>query len=210
MIREENSLQVSANFAITADGKINRAVNAPSVFTSKLDLERLIHLRKKVDAILVGRTTLEADQMTLTIPGLEQTKQPKRVIVSQSGDFDFSHPLFITSGGPIILISQTPRPSGLTSSIEWFQGSLNEFIDNCDAFEIKTLHCEGGAQVLNSLLEQNRIDCLYLTLNPAILFGNQEALTLIGLTSLSESKSLTLQAVEPNEAGELFLTYTLD
>ena len=56
------------NFAITADGKVSTVNKDPAHFTSKADLQRLLSIRTKADAILVGRGTLEADQMSMTIP----------------------------------------------------------------------------------------------------------------------------------------------
>jgi len=62
------SLKIVLNFALTADGKISTTSKSPAHFTSKADLDRLHEIRSQADAILVGRGTLEADQMSLTTP----------------------------------------------------------------------------------------------------------------------------------------------
>ena len=59
---------VSLNFAISADGKISSIDRRPSDWTSKDDFERLLALRLEADALLVGRGTLVADAMNMTIP----------------------------------------------------------------------------------------------------------------------------------------------
>jgi dihydropteroate synthase len=62
-----NTLHVVVNLAITADGKISTTEKSPSHFTSKKDLQRLMEIRTQADAILVGRGTLEADQMSMAM-----------------------------------------------------------------------------------------------------------------------------------------------
>ena len=71
--------KILINFAISADGKIGSSQKGPSRFTSKADLDRLLQIRLRADAILVGRGTLEADEMSMTIPPeLNPSKQPLR------------------------------------------------------------------------------------------------------------------------------------
>jgi len=94
------------NFAISADGKIATKQGGASKFTSRKDLERLWDIRNKADAIMVGRGTLEADNMSITVPEeLSLSKQPLRLIVSRQGDFNFDLPVFHKKGGAIHLLS---------------------------------------------------------------------------------------------------------
>ena len=58
---------ILVNFAISADGKISTVNKDPSQFTSAQDHQRLLEIRKRADALLVGRTTLEADNMSMTL-----------------------------------------------------------------------------------------------------------------------------------------------
>jgi len=103
---------LSINFAISADGKISSVDRRPSGWTSKADFERLIELRKPADALLVGRGTLVADQMTMTVPGA--ARQPLRCIVSRCGKLDATHPIFSRDGGEIHLLvtGEITPPSG--------------------------------------------------------------------------------------------------
>lgn len=61
---------VTANFAVTADGRISTRNFTPSDFSSKRDKRRLVKIRAACDAVLVGARTLAADTMTLGIPGV--------------------------------------------------------------------------------------------------------------------------------------------
>jgi len=99
---------VLINFAITADGKISTVNRDPAQFTSAQDLQRLLEIRKRADALLVGRGTLEADNMSMVIPPeLKPSHQPLRCIASCMGDFDLGHRVFHTSGGAIHLLATT-------------------------------------------------------------------------------------------------------
>ena len=61
--------RISINFAVSADGKITSVGKRPSGWTSKEDHARLMKLREGVDALLVGRGTLDADRMTMKAAG---------------------------------------------------------------------------------------------------------------------------------------------
>ncbi|MGL4402031.1 MAG: RibD family protein, partial [Luteolibacter sp.] len=94
--------RISTNLAISADGKISSSPPRPSGWTSRADHARLLELRGNADAILVGRGTLEADRMTLTVPG--KLVQPLRCVVSRNGVLDPAHPIFTKQGGGIHLL----------------------------------------------------------------------------------------------------------
>ena len=59
---------VTANFAVTADGRISTRNHTPSDFSSAADKRRLLEIRAACDAVLVGARTLAADTMTLGLP----------------------------------------------------------------------------------------------------------------------------------------------
>ncbi|MFM8788795.1 MAG: RibD family protein, partial [Chthoniobacterales bacterium] len=86
--------EVSANFALSIDGKIAARGKGPTSFTSSRDRRRMLELRAESDAVLVGRGTLEADDMPLRLPSAKlrarrtragKSAEPLRVVVSNSG-----------------------------------------------------------------------------------------------------------------------------
>jgi hypothetical protein len=79
---------ISTNLAISLDGKISSAAFHPSGWTSREDHARLHELRRPADALLVGRGTLVADRMALTVPG--KAVQPLRCVVSTTGAPSFT------------------------------------------------------------------------------------------------------------------------
>ena len=98
-------MRVLLNFALSADGKIGTHKGGASKFTSRLDLERLWEIRKSADAIMVGRGTLEADQMSLTIPEeASPERQPLRIVVTRRGCLNYEHPVFHKTGGDLHIL----------------------------------------------------------------------------------------------------------
>src|SRR5438874_3914242 len=82
---------VAATFAMTIDGKITTRAFSPVDFTSREDKKHLLRQRSLGDAVLIGRSTLEHDNVRLGLPDPKmraerearaQSPYPLRVIVS--------------------------------------------------------------------------------------------------------------------------------
>jgi 2,5-diamino-6-(ribosylamino)-4(3H)-pyrimidinone 5'-phosphate reductase len=199
---------ISINFAISADGKIAPSGGGPSGWTSAADHRRLLELRQNKDALMVGRRTLEADRMTLTVP--DAARQPLRCVVSRSGRFDPSHPLFHCPGGEIHLLAEAEMAIELPGVVI-HRGNLGDFLRSLhDDFQVRSLHCEGGGMLVRSLAESGWLDEIHLTLAGHTIFGGVDAPCLTGTARgfLPSSLEFELRHFEPvPEAGECFLTY---
>src|SRR5262245_20000028 len=81
---------VVATVAITADGKVTTKNFGPVDFTSREDKLHLFRQRALADAVLLGHTSLERDNVRLGVPAelqdlritRGQSRSPLRVIVS--------------------------------------------------------------------------------------------------------------------------------
>lgn len=200
------SLRVILNFALSADGKISTRKKTPAHFTSKRDLDRLHEIRERADAILIGRGTLEADQMTMRS---KNAPQPLRAIISKSGQFDHHHPIFQSEGGNLHLII-TDGEGNSPKNTTTHHCSLAEWLDwLSEQPGIDTLLCEGGGQLAHALFELDCVDELNLTLAAHSVFGGKNAPTLTGESSafLAESTSYELQSIEEAGPEEFFLRY---
>jgi 2,5-diamino-6-(ribosylamino)-4(3H)-pyrimidinone 5'-phosphate reductase len=198
---------ISTNLAISADGKISSVQNRPSNWTSAADHARLLMLREKADALIVGRGTLEADRMTMRVPG--KNIQPLRCIVSQSGDIAPDHPLFHSDGGAVhVLVTGNAAHPGIAGATT-HHGTLAGFLETlaCE-LGVKYLHCEGGGALIRSLAEMDVIDEFHLTLAGHTLFGGAMAPTATGIPAefLPQSRVFTLHEFHA-EADECFLSY---
>ena len=202
------NLTISANFAISADGKISSLNHRPSGWTSRQDYQRLLDLRKSADAIFVGRKTLIADNMSLTIP--HQIQQPLRCIASASGSLTGDENIFRREGGEIHLWCQQ-SPTANLSNVTIHHGSLMDFLRTLhENYRVQKLHCEGGGELMRSLLEIDCLDELYLTWAGHLLFGGSTAATISGCPGVSPEKShhFELRHIEPvKDCDEVFLTY---
>ncbi len=204
---------ISTNLAVTADGKISSVTPRPTGWTSREDHARLLELRADADAILVGRGTLDADRMTLTVPN--RSAQPLRCIVSRSGRIDPAHPIFAKAGGDIHLLVTGENPPSLTSPqdsrITVHHQTLRGFLHTlASEFQVRRLHCEGGGQLIRALAELDAIDEFHLTLAGHTLFGGQQAATATGIPAefLPRSLDFEIRHFDPRpELGECFLSY---
>lgn len=201
-------LKIIINFAITADGKISTTGKSPAHFTSTKDLERLHEIRSRADAILVGRGTLEADQMSLTTPG----KKPWRCVISRSGKLDPNHKLFHSEGGPRhVIVGKNGEVPDLPATIH--RATLSEWlVELRQQPEVRTLLCEGGGELVRELFRLDVVDEIYLTWAPHTLFGGKDAPGLTGLPGdfLPASRRYRLVDSEPGGEGEIFLKYQKD
>ncbi len=201
--------QVSVNFAISADGKISGASRQPSGWTSKADFQRLIDLRRPADALLVGRGTLDADRMTMTVP--DARRQPLRCIVSRRGELDAGHPIFAREGGAIhVLVTGDARVAAL-AGVTVHRGGLADFLEFLERDHgVRRVHCEGGGELVRALAAEDLVDEIHLTWAGHTLFGGRDAPTMSGVSGdfLPASRHFELTHFEPRaDDGECFLSW---
>ncbi|MFT3991708.1 MAG: RibD family protein [Luteolibacter sp.] len=204
---------ISVNFAISADGKITSETRRASNWTSIADHSRLLDLRRNKDALLVGKGTLIADRMTLTVP--DQKTQPLRCIISRNGEIPHDHPIFQKNGGEIhlCLTRSAGVPTGSwPSNVTTHHQSLAAFLETLHLDHgVNHLHCEGGGSLLKALADLDAIDTFHCTLAGHTLFGGKKAPTVTGEPGdfLKNSAGFELSHFEPHpELGECFLSYT--
>ncbi|HEY4283805.1 MAG TPA: RibD family protein [Chthoniobacterales bacterium] len=222
---------VMATFAMTVDGKITSRTFSPVDFTSRADKQHLIRQRSLGDAVLIGHSTLRKDNVRLGIANPELRQQrvargqapyPLRVIVSSEGKIDARLNVFQTdpaAAGPIVIFSTTRMPRKNRCALmekatlhlsASSQVDLAEMLHRLKTdYRVRTVACEGGAALFRSLLEQDLVDQLNLTIAP-YLFGGANAPTLTGLSKdfLPGSVTCTLKDMKV-EGDECFLTYRI-
>lgn len=219
---------VTANFAVTADGKITTRNHTPSDFSSREDKRRFLGIRAMGDAVVVGRGTLEGDQMTMGMPDRslrdERTRRgqapyPIRVILSNSGRIDPEHRVFAEDFSPIHIFSTKKMPATVQRKLEkvcTVHGHEGASVDlPAMLMELKSRHgvervvCEGGATLFRAMLEKELIDELFITLCP-LVFGGAKAVSLTGVPGdfLPASVQCRLAAMEVIDE-ECFLRYAV-
>jgi riboflavin-specific deaminase-like protein len=216
---------VAATFAMTIDGKITTKNFSPVDFTSREDKLHLWQQRALADAVVVGYSTLERDNVRLALPAelreervrSGKTPAPLRVIVSNSGKIDNQLKIFQSDVSPIHIFSTTRMPEKLRKVLDKkaiLHLSRANIIDLramlrilAKEYGVRRIACEGGARLFRSFVELGLIDQLNLTIAP-YLFGGKDAPTLTGLSKEFLAHSVRLRLASMRVVGEeCFLTY---
>ena len=217
---------VTANFALTWDGRISTRRGTPADFSSKRDKRRLVEIRARCDAVLVSAKTAAADNMSMGLPDAAlraartargQREYPLRVLLTNSGRIAPALRLFTKTFSPIVIFTTTCMPARTRAALAakadlWLYESASVNLAAMLAtlradYGVRRLVCEGGAQIFRALLSAGLVDELHVTLCPRV-FGGERAPTLTGLPGafFPASVPLALKKMEVS-GGECFLRY---
>src|SRR5947209_6409340 len=218
---------VSATFAMTVDGKITTRDFTPVDFTSREDKQHLFRQRARADAVLLGHSTLERDNVRL---GLSedlreerikrgQTAAPVRVVVSNEGQINPQLKIFQWELSPILIFTTNRMPQETRDALAGkahvhFSKSRNVDLREMlrilrRDYGVRRIACEGGPILFRSMLEHGFIDELNLTIAP-YLFGGAGAPTLTGLSKEFLPASVHCVMNDMRVVGdECFLTYRI-
>src|SRR4029453_16150766 len=227
MSRNRQRPFVYATFAMTADGKVTTKNFGSVDFTSREDKLHLFRQRALADAVLLGHTSLERDNVRLGVPPELQelrikrghSRSPLRVIVSNKGRIDDRLKIFQSDISPIIIFStkrmprknqETLRKRAILHLTKADQVDITAMLETLrNQYKVRTLACEGGPTLFRALLEQGLVDQLNLTIAP-YMFGGASAPTLTGLSKEFLPASAHSSLIDMRLAGdECFLTYQI-
>jgi 5-amino-6-(5-phosphoribosylamino)uracil reductase len=209
--------------AMSADGKIADRARSPARLGSEADQAHLERQVALTDAVLFGKGTLNAYGTTLPItsPQLLQQRQwqgkppqPLQIVCSASGDIS-----------PQLKFFQQPVPHGLLTTATGKQHNtapfeqiivvptMNGGLDWINALQqltllgIQRIAVLGGGQLVGSLIQENLIDELWLTICPLILGGSHAPTPVSGKGFIADvAPRLHLLEVQQIQQ-EIFLHY---
>jgi riboflavin-specific deaminase-like protein len=210
------------NFVASADGHAafqgrSRGLSDPA------DRELFHGLRERVDAIIVGTSTLRLERYGRVVRDPDRRRrraasglnpEPLTCIVSRSGDVPTDIPLFADPGSRVVMFT----PAGLETSalaaevdvvrIDPGQLTLTTVLRRLRAdFDVRSLLCEGGPTLFGALLGEDLVDELFLSLAPK-LTGGGTAPAITSGPELAEARTLTLIWALEHESS-LYLRYAL-
>lgn len=187
--------------AATLDGKVATRTGHSRWITGEKARGYVHRLRDGIDAILVGRGTVDKDDPSLStrLPDGKKAKHPLRIILDTRLRLPLSARVFDASiGGPTI-VACGPDPDREKADLleargvrVWplplFQGgiSLGALTERLGREQISSLLIEGGAKVnAHALLEEKIVDKMLLFYAPKIV-GGEEAPGLVGGAGVSD------------------------
>jgi 2,5-diamino-6-(ribosylamino)-4(3H)-pyrimidinone 5'-phosphate reductase len=209
---------------MTVDGKIATR-QGDSAISSKDDLIRVHKLRDSVDGIIVGISTVLADNPRLTIRlGRKQPKEKHltRIIIDSMGRIPLDSQILRTASKIKTIVAVTKlahinvrRKIKKTGAIVIVAGTntvdLKRVLLTIQKMGIKKILVEGGGEINWSLFSLGIVNELIVTVAPRIV-GGRQATTLVegeGYSRVSQGLKLQLKKVHMQNSGELVLHYKL-
>jgi 2,5-diamino-6-(ribosylamino)-4(3H)-pyrimidinone 5'-phosphate reductase len=209
---------------MTVDGKIATR-QGDSAISSKDDLIRVHKLRDSVDGIIVGISTVLADNPRLTIRlGRKQPKEKHltRIIIDSMGRIPLDSQILRTASKIKTIVAVTKlahinvrRKIKKTGAIVIVAGTntvdLKRVLLTIQKMGIKKILVEGGGEINWSLFSLGIVNELIVTVAPMIV-GGRQATTLVegeGYSRVSQGLKLQLKKVHMQNSGELVLHYKL-
>jgi len=187
--------------------------------SSKKDIIRLHKLRTKVDAILIGKNTVERDDPVLNVRYTKGTN-PIRIILDSKGVISSKSKIIKTCKNipTIIIVSKAALTQNLIRLRKYplqvlivGENTVNtkKLLQILWKMKIKKILLEGGGNVNWDFLRQGLVDEVIITITPYLL-GGKNAVTLVegkGFSKITKSTKLKLQKF--NQLGnELVVYYT--
>lgn len=172
---------VALKLAMSLDARI-AASPAQRTRVTGPEAEREVHrLRTGFDAILVGAGTVRADNPRLTVrmvpPGREA---PRRIVLDPDATLPSGAALFAArEDAPVHVFV---REDAAEAQIERLEEAgahvhpvgrsqrgldLDDVLSACGDLGVRSILCEGGARLADSLLRERRIQRLYMFVSPA-------------------------------------------
>jgi len=176
---------VIAKFAASLDGRIATASGDSKWITGEAARDRGHQERARVDAILVGSSTVLADDPELTARpgGVRCDFQPVRVVVDSRGRVPSGARIF-HQGGPTIVATTATAPASWKREIvdaggqivECERGpggvSLDQLLQILGQRGIGSVWAEGGGTLLGSLFTGGHVDEVWAFMAPLIIGGD--------------------------------------
>jgi 2,5-diamino-6-(ribosylamino)-4(3H)-pyrimidinone 5'-phosphate reductase len=215
MVRSRPHVILSA--AMSIDGKIATRTHQ-SRLSSKKDLARIHVLRSNVDAILVGKNTVFADNPSLTVRHVKG-KNPARIILDSKASISSTSKIAKTARkiSTILVVSQRAPQKSIQRLIECGVNvvtcgrneiNLRKLLVILQKRGINKILLEGGGITNWHFLKERLVDEIILTITPFVL-GGRDAVSLVegfGFDKVSKSPSFTLKKIKKMK-NEVILHY---
>jgi 2,5-diamino-6-(ribosylamino)-4(3H)-pyrimidinone 5'-phosphate reductase len=204
---EKSRPYVILSAAMTLDGKIGKNTTKIKL-SSKKDKIRVHRLRAKVDGILIGKNTLDADNPTLSVR-YTRGKNPVRILLDSRGTIKSSSKIIQSCNKiPTIVATTSLISKKNLLRLEKFplevikcgktSVDILRLLKILQKKRIKKILLEGGGTINWGFLKRGLVDELIITIAPYIL-GGSDSVTLVegsGFKSIFSMKKLKLRKIQ--------------
>jgi diaminohydroxyphosphoribosylaminopyrimidine deaminase/5-amino-6-(5-phosphoribosylamino)uracil reductase len=191
---------VVLKLAVSADGKIAETAGAPTAITGEAARNWVHAVRAECDAVLVGVSTVMADDPLLTcrLPGLED-RSPVRVISDSRASLAPDSRLARSAGTVpvwlLTLVGEAPALAERGIVLIACAATADGKVDLADALRhlaergINRVLAEGGARMAQALVEADLVDEVYLlSASRELGAGGLDALAGLPLGAITDSQ----------------------
>lgn len=165
---------VTLKLGMTLDGRIADATGRSRWITSAASRREVQHLRRRADAILVGRGTARADDPSL-LPVPARGRKPWRVVVDTHGSLPATLRVFTDEARARTLLATTrgeSSPNRLVLPARGRYVSLRALMRELGRRGLLHVVCEGGGELAAALWRDGLVDEAWLFLAPKLLGGD--------------------------------------
>jgi len=214
----EDRPYVAVNMVTSLDGRASLDGRSKGL-GSRSDVELLLKLRTRFDAVMIGGGTMRAERYGRIIKDPQARARRERiglphdplaVIISGRLDLPFDAPLFTDGGGRVLIFTNDDTDLPATETpvrVERVEGPIRitEVLRHLRVERgIRALLCEGGPHVLGQLAAADVFDELFLTISP-VLTAEADAPRIVE-GGLDEPTRMELVNLTEDE-GDLFARY---
>lgn len=181
---------VVAQLGQSLDGRIATITGMSKYINGAPALDHLHRIRAEVDAVVVGASTVVADDPQLTVrrvPG----RSPARVVIDPTGRLKSPAKWLEHNGVSCFVITACPMES-LPPGVEHIRlkaenGAIapRDIVDALFRRGMKKILIEGGAHTISAFINAGCIDRLHLLFAPIIIGSGRNGLDLAPISELS-------------------------
>ena len=211
---EKSRPYVILSAAISIDGKIATRTGRSNL-SSKKDLVRVHNLRKSVDAILIGKNTVNVDNPSLTVRHVKG-KSPIRIILDPNGSLSPKSKVIRTAKKtPTILVVSENASRNMeklvakgAQVIKCGKKTINikKLLQILGKRGIKRIVVEGGGTTNWYFFKEKLVDEIIITVTPYVLGGSTAISLVEGIGFENISNSFKLKKIKKMQ-NELVLHY---
>lgn len=182
--------------SLSLDGYLDNASRRRLVLSNSADLDRVDEVRASCDAILVGASTLRADNPRLLVRSPERRARrtarglpanPMKVTITGSGELDPESQFFQAGQAERVVVCPSPAVARLRSSLAGLASvvnggerlSMSSVCALLGELGVRRLMVEGGSRVHTQFLTERLADELQLVVAP-LFVGDSRAPRFVG------------------------------